>query len=151
MKTNKHTIVVACQPQDVFKEIVCWGESPWWPVRSLMRFKRQTQGDIREGTIYRQQVMLPFGPSWKAEVTKLTESGITRVFFDGMFEGHETVNMFARAYGVEVVYEMYYQIKGSFNRFMWRLIFNKLHDQNIEMILRNLKTYLEGSGQKVCV
>lgn len=86
---------------------------------------------------------MPFGPSWNATVTKLTDSSITRVFSDGMFEGGETVSVIRREGAVEVVYEMCYRIKGIFNRLMWRLIFNKLHDQNIEMILRNLKIYLE--------
>lgn len=143
VKINRHSIVIASGPQEAFKEIVRWGESSWWPEKSLMCFKRQTQGEVQEGALYRQQVMLPFAPSWNAKVEKLTDSSITRVFSDGMFDGHETVAMAARANGLEVVYEMCYQVKGVFNRLMWRMIFNKLHDQNIEMILRNLKEYLE--------
>lgn len=143
VKVNKHSIMIACQPQMAFEEIVCWGESFWWPKKSLMCFKRLTQGEVREGTVYRQRVLLPFGPSWKAKVVRLTGSGITRAFSDGMFEGDETVSIAARADGLEVLYEMRYCLHGVFNRLMWRLIFNKLHDRNIEMILRNLKEYLE--------
>ncbi|MFH1692266.1 MAG: hypothetical protein ABIC68_06875 [Candidatus Omnitrophota bacterium] len=151
MRVNKHSIIVASSPSEAFVEIVRWGEASWWPKASLMSFKRQTQGEIREGTVYRQKVMLPFAPSWNAEVKKLTDSSITRMFFDGMFEGCETVGMAARADGLEIVYEMHYRLKGVFNRLMWSLIFNKLHDQNIEMILRNLKEYLERGDQKACI
>lgn len=143
MKENRHAVFVSAAPKDVLAEIVRWGEAGWWPKRSLMRFSRREQGPVTTGTRYRQEVLLPFAPSWDAEVIRISSCGITRRFLNGMFEGEETVAYRASGSRIEVTYAMTYEVRGLVNRLLWRLIFRRLHDENIALILKNLKAFLE--------
>lgn len=143
---NRHAIVIKCDDNALLKEIVLWGEAVWWPKKSLMRFERLTEGEVKEGTRYRQLVLLPFAPNWDVEVNGLSKNSITRVFLNGMFSGSETVSFLPTHFGFEVCYDMRYQVRGFLNRFLWRLFFRSLHDRNIEAILHNLKRYLENGA-----
>ena len=140
---NRHAIAIKCDGNALLKEIVLWGEAEWWPKKSLMRFERLTEGEIKNGTRYRQSVLLPFAPSWDVEVGDLNKNSITRAFLNGMFSGSETISFLPAHSGFEVCYEMRYEVRGFLNRILWRLVFRNLHDQNIEAILHNLKEYLE--------
>lgn len=145
MKENRHSILINADAVRVLPEVVLWGEAAWWPKGSLMRFSRKEKGPVAVGTRYRQEVLLPFAPSWDVEVEALDSSRITRRFLNGMLEGsHETVSCSSRESGVEVVYAMTYSVKGSVDRVLWTLIFQRLHDANIEAILSSLKNFLEG-------
>ncbi|MFH0876804.1 MAG: hypothetical protein V1863_01090, partial [Candidatus Omnitrophota bacterium] len=133
----------------------------WWPKKSLMKFERQGQGPVQtgtprinpcgiiQGTRYRQVVLLPFAPSWNVEVEKLTDQSITRRFLNGMFCGSETVSLQAGTATVaspgslEVHYVMHYRLNGVLNKILWPLVFERLHNRNIEAILQSLKLYLE--------
>jgi hypothetical protein len=143
LQENHHSVLIACAPSQALPEIIRWGEATWWPKDSLMRFEREGSGEVRTGTRYRQKVLMPFAPSWDVEVTRLEDSGITRRFLNGMFEGEETVAVKPRGSGVEVSYRMSYSINGSLNRVLWPLVFRRLHDRSIEAILANLKRFLE--------
>ena len=143
MRENRHAILVSCRLSEAIPEIIRWGEAPWWPKNSLMRFVRQDQGSVRPGARYRQDVLLPLAPSWDVEVERITAESITRRFLNGMFEGGETVSLKENASGIEVDYVMNYRVKGTFNRILWNLIFCRLHDANIEAILSSLKKFLE--------
>jgi len=140
---NRHSIMVNCRPDVLLNEIILWGEAVWWPKNSLMRFERKTKGVIAPGVVYRQSVLLPFAPSWNVEVESVTKNSITRRFLNGMFRGFETISFKPASSGFEVIYEMHYGLHGFFNKIMWPLIFRKLHDNNIEAILKNMKRYLE--------
>lgn len=140
---NGHSIVIQSDPLSVRSEIIRWGEAPWWPERSLMRFVRTTPRPVQRGTRYRQEVLLPFAPTWGVEVESITDMGITRRFLNGMFKGFETVSLKPQRDAVEVNYRMHYEIQGFCNRFLWFLFFRNLHDKNIEDILANLKEFLE--------
>lgn len=143
MKTNLHRITIRAEKEAVFHEVVVWGQASWWPKRSLMKFINLS-GPIEKGTKYLQKVMLPCGPSWHVQITGLVSmSSIRRDFLDGMFQGFETVSVCEVKDGVEVCYNMNYEIQGRLNRILWRLIFEKLHDRNIEAVLNNLKEFLE--------
>ena len=140
---NRHSIVVDSEPSAVRSEILWWGESPWWPKNSLMRFVRLTERPLTKGTRYKQEVTLPFGPSWEVEIEDLTDTSITRHFLNGMFKGFETVSFAGEAGKLEIRYKMHYEVQGSINRILWSLIFENLHNSNIEAILASLKSYLE--------
>jgi len=140
---NRHSILIEAKPEEALPEIVRWGEAAWWPKGSLMRFVRLGSGPVSVGTLYRQKVLLPFAPSWNAEVTALNGRGITRKFSNGMFEGQETVSFKEGPGGLEVGYFMHYRVSGRLNRVVWSLFFRRLHDNNIVAILRNLKIFLE--------
>lgn len=99
---------------------------------------------IQKGTIYRQKVLLPFAPSWLTIVTEIIEKkSISRKFLNGLLEGQETISVSPCDERLKVEYLMNYKIKGRLNNFLWRLFFNKMHDNNIRLILDNLKEYLE--------
>lgn len=143
-KINRHGIRIHCDAARLQKEIIAWGEGAWWPKGSRMRFLRLTDGPVQKGTRYRQEVLLPFAPRWDAEVESMTDAGIRRRFLNGMFEGFETVGFApALAGGFDVAYEMHYRVRGFLNRLFWPAAFEKMHDANIELILKNLKEYLE--------
>jgi hypothetical protein len=147
---NRHSIVIKSDPHSVRSEIVRWGEAPWWPEKSLMRFVRTTPRPVQRGTRYRQEVLFLFAPTWEVEVESVTDTGITRRFVSGMFKGFETVDFRLQRDAVEVHYRMHYEVQGLINRFLWLLFFRNLHDSNIEEILAHLKTFCEhkmGTGE----
>jgi hypothetical protein len=151
METNRHAVLITTHDADsLTREIILWGEASWWPERSLMRFERLTSGDVRPGTRYLQKVSLPFGPKWNVEVGKITGSAITRRFLDGMFGGSETVSFSPTSEGMRVDYEMRCDVRGRMNRFLWRLVFRRLHDGNIEAILEALKRFMERKSTDEC-
>ena len=143
MKEDRHSILVNGRAREASLEIIRWGEALWWPSRSLMRFVRLGENPVRTGTRYRQQVLLPFAPSWDVEVEEITQESITRRFLNGMFRGKETVSLRPSGAALEISYAMTYEVRGFVNKILWRLIFRRLHDRNIEEILANLKKYLE--------
>jgi len=140
---NRHDIVIKSDPASVRNEILWWGEAAWWPQNSLMRFVRLTERPLRKGTRYKQEVTIPFAPSWEVEIDSLTDTSITRRFLNGMFAGFETVSFIDRAGNVEVSYRMHYECQGFLNRFLWLFVFQAMHDKNIELILASLKAFLE--------
>lgn len=154
-KENKHSIFVHCHLGEALSEIILWGEAGWWPKNSLMRFVRCGTGLVKEGTPrknpsgivrgtrYKQEVLLPFAPSWEVKVEQIDDKSITRRFLNGMFDGNETVSLEPLRDGVNVSYVMNYQINGFLNKILWPLVFERLHNRNIEEILANLKSYLE--------
>lgn len=142
-KLNRHFIFIEESADLIAAEIILWGEAFWWPKNSVMQFTRLTPGEIRVGTRYRQQVLLPFAPSWEVEVTKFDPQGeIERTFLSGMFKGKETVRLEERYNGTKVDYLMQYQIQGVVNKILWLMVFQKMHDQNLEMILKSLRDYI---------
>ncbi|MGE5280538.1 MAG: SRPBCC family protein [Deltaproteobacteria bacterium] len=143
MRVNRHAILVHCPPAQVVPEIVTWGEAGWWPRGCLMRFIRLTDGPVAAGTRYRQQVRMPFAPSWEAQVTEVTAQSITRSFLNGMFSGSETVCVREEAGAARVTYAMTYEVRGAVNRVLWPLVLRRLHDANIRRILENLKRHCE--------
>ena len=143
MKENSHSIIVHCQFKEALAEILRWGESSWWSKNSLMRFVRQGSGPVQKGVRYRQEVLLPFAPSWDVEVSQITAWSITRRFLNGMFSGMETVSLKEEDSAIAVSYKMTYEINGILNKILWALFFRRLHDKNIEAILTNLKSFLE--------
>ena len=124
-------------------EVILWGEASWWPKNSLMRFVRKDGKDVQKGTRYRQEVLLPFAPSWDVEVSALTGESITRLFLNGMFAGSEVVSLREQGEDIIVFYSMTYEVKGLLNKILWFIVFCRLHDRNIETILANLKEFLE--------
>lgn len=144
MNENRHQVTIeALDEPSLVKEIICWGEAAWWPKRSLMKFERETQGPVVVGTRYTQKVMLPLAPQWQAEVDALRPCGISRKFLGGMFDGYEEVNCRRLPKGFCVEYVMHYEVKGIVNKILWPLVFQRLHDKNIEDILDHLKKHLE--------
>ena len=108
-----------------------------------MRFVRQGSGPVQKGVRYRQEVLLPFTPSWDVEVSQITAWSITRRFLNGMFSGQETVSLKGEDSAIAVFYKMIYEVNGILNKILWTLFFRRLHDKNIKAILANLKSFLE--------
>lgn len=142
-KVNKHSIGIEADKNEIFKEIVLWGESAWWPKDSNMKFVNESGQAVSEGTDYSMKI-IPFGPSWRARVTKLEKDySIRRDFLDGMFTGFETVSILEKGKGSEVVYEMFYRVNNIVNKILWPLALERIHNSNINKILVNLKNHLE--------
>lgn len=138
---NRHFIFIEAQEKIVGPEVIRWGESSWWPKRCTMKFIRRTPGELRVGTRFEQRVV-PLGPRWEVEVTGLVENRrIERTFLNGLFHGREIVTSEGRLNGTRVDYVMQYKIRGLFNKVLWPLVFRRLHDKNIQMILAALKEY----------
>lgn len=145
MQQNRHSIFIATTAFEIFPQILLWGEAAWWPKKSQMKFIRQTKGEIRIGTKYLQQVLLPFAPQWEAEISEIEPNRkVCRRFLNGIFKGQEWVELEPTAIGTRVNYVMDYDINGLINRMMWQWLFQRLHDRNIEMILANLKDFVTG-------
>lgn len=139
--SNHHFILIEAPEKFVGPEVILWGEASWWPQDCSMRFTRTTIGKLAIGTEYEQKVV-PRGPSWSVRVTKLIPNReIERTFLNGMFRGKENVNIEGRYNGTKVNYLLQYEVKGIINNILWVLIYRRLHDQNIELILTALKDY----------
>ncbi|HOW36161.1 MAG TPA: SRPBCC family protein [Candidatus Omnitrophota bacterium] len=139
---NHHFVFIEVPESIVAPEVILWGESSWWPKKCAMKFTRLTEGELRVGTQFEQKVLLPLGPHWKVEVTKLVPNReIERTFLDGMFKGKEWVVIDERLNGTRVDYYMDCQIQGIVNKILWPVLFKKLHDSNIKMILAALRDY----------
>ena len=142
-KPNHHFILIEAPADLIALEVILWGEAIWWPKNSSMKFTRLTPGEIRAGTKYRQEVLLPFAPKWEVELTRLIPGKeVERTFLNGMFKGKETVTLEERYNGTKVEYTMSYEVLGILNRILWQLFFRKMHDRNIEMILKALQNYV---------
>jgi hypothetical protein len=131
--------------EEIFKELVKWGEAVWWPKDSLMNFKNLMR-EAKEGTIYLQKVKLPFGPSWHTRNEIIDEKNfyIKRVFLDGMFsQGYEEIYLKEENSFKKVIYTFSAYIHGFLNKILWKLIFRKLHIKNLDKILNALKEYKE--------
>ena len=148
-KLNHHFILIEAPCELVASEIISWGEALWWPKKSFMMFTRLTPGEIKLGTKYRQKVLLPLGPAWEAEITRLIPGKeIERTFLNGIFQGKETISLEQRYNGIKVDYLMRYQVVGILNKILWQLIFQKMHDRNIETILKALQEYMTNQQKK---
>ena len=145
---NHHFVLVEAPEDVVGPEVILWGEASWWPQKCSMRFIKTTIGPLTLGTEYEQRVV-PRGPRWTVRVTKLIPGReIERTFLNGLFRGKETVKIEGRYNATRVLYDMQYEVNGIFNKVLWPLIFQKLHDKNIELILAALKDYAENKIKK---
>lgn len=137
--------IIASSPQSIFEELLIWGESSWWPKKSLMQFINLS-GKREESSVYLQKTRLPLGPSWhtRNEVIDPQSLHIRRIYLDGMFEGFEELSVEKlKDNAFKAVYKFSYHIKGLINKIMWNLMFKRLHIKNIDLILGSLKRYLE--------
>jgi hypothetical protein len=141
------TVTIKAEGEKIFKELIMWGESEWWPKNCLMEFNNLSE-NVKEGTLYFQRVKLPFKLGWhtRNEVVDKERLYIKRTFLDGMFEGFEELKIVALYENLcEVVYSFCYRVKGIINQLMWKVVFRRLHINNINAILKSLKGYLENS------
>ena len=135
----------------VFRELLLWGEASWWPEQSKMRYTRlSSPGDVQVGTRYRQKVHVRFGPVWDAEITSIgANREVSFKFLNGMFKGVYRLYVIPEGGLCEVHFLMDYEVVGLVNRVAWRLMFERKHDENINMLLSAMKSYLEGSQAAV--
>ena len=139
---NYHFVLIEAPEEIVGPEVILWGEAPWWPQKCSMRFIRRSIGKLALGTEYEQRVV-PLGPHWNVRVTRIVpDREIERSFLNGMFRGKETVKIEGRYNGTKVNYLMQFEVKGILNKILWVLLFRRLHDRNVEMILVALKNYV---------
>lgn len=144
---NHHSIAVNAPVDDIFRQLLAWGESEWWPSGCPMRYTWLTEGEIRVGTRYRQKVEKPFGPEWETEVVSITPGReVSRKFVGGMFTGVERLYIIREVGGSEVHYMMDFEVTGAVNRFMWNNFYMASHDENVGIVLAALKRHLEGRG-----
>ena len=143
-KTNHHFVFIEAPVNMVSPQIILWGEASWWPKDCQMRFKKRTPGEIRIGTEYEQRVRAPFAGSFSCRVTQLDPSReIERTFLTGMFKGRENVMLEERYNGTKVSYTLFYELRGILNVMLWPVLFQQMHDKNINKILAALKKYCE--------
>lgn len=137
-------ILINAKSQDIFRELIEWGESLWWPKHSLMKFINLS-GETKQGTVYWQKVGIPLGPGWHSRNETIdTESRyIKRVFLDGMFSGFEEIKVERLNGNCKVVYIFNCIARSVFNRFLWKTVFYKMHMRNIDLILDSLKDFME--------
>lgn len=132
-------------PISIFKELLLWGESSWWPKSSLMRFKNLS-GKIDSSTLYLQRVKFPFAPKWHTKNSEIRESDfyIKRDFLDGMFSGFEELQILnVDKQNKLVVCSFNYEVNGFLNKVLWNSLFKRLHIRNIDFILKRLKKFIE--------
>ncbi len=142
---NRHSIDIKAAPSEIFRELVLWGESKWWPAGSPMRYTRLTPGGIGVGTRYRQKVRVPFGPEWDVEIASLSpDREVAKRFLNGMFRGVEREYIVPADGACQVHFLMDFEVVGGLNRLMWEAVFKKRHDVNLGLILNSLKGFLEG-------
>ncbi len=140
---NHHFVFIEAPQELVGPEIILWGEASWWPKECTMKFIRETPGELKVGTRFKQKVLMPGAPSWDVEVTKLIPNQeIERTFLNGIFMGKETVALEGRQNGTRVDYTMCYKIRGRLNGMLWPLVFEKMHDKNVGLILSALKDFV---------
>ncbi|MFZ5799896.1 MAG: hypothetical protein ACOY3D_00735 [Candidatus Omnitrophota bacterium] len=143
MPQNRHTIFIAAPADEVFKQALLWGEAKWWPKHSLMQFIRRSGEEIKIGTIYRQKVKLPFGPQWEVAINEIVPvQRVSRNFLNGIFKGREMVLVIPQTFGCQVDYVLDYEINGKINKLLWKIFFQRLHDENLKLILESMREYI---------
>ena len=151
---NSHAIIINADIEKVFQEALLWGEAEWWPKDCLMRYTRLSnfpsplvgegkgEGVVQVGTRYHQKVLLPFAPEWDVEIVSVTlNKEVTRKFLNGIFSGTDSVILKPLKDGIEVKAVMDFDVNGYFNKLAWRFIFKRMHDENLEKILKAMKGY----------
>ena len=144
-RLNKHEIFIRTEDcKLIFDQLVLWGEAPWWPSKCLMRFKRIDNEPIRKGTMYHQEVRVPFGPRWCSVVSDIDDNkSISRKYLGSFIDGEEVTRVKPVNGGAKVEYELSYSIQGFFYQWAWERCLRSLHDANIQKVLDHLKTYIE--------
>ncbi len=143
---NHHFVTINAPVDAIYREVVLWGESRWWPDESPMKYSRKDSAEVRVGTRFHQKVYRPFAPEWEVEVVSITPGhGISRRFISGMFRGTDKVYIKPGEKSSEVHFLMDYEITGGMNRILWRLAYRRMHDGNIVRILNAMKSALEGA------
>lgn len=143
---NSHTAIINADIEKIFQQALLWGEAEWWPKDCLMRYTRINEGKgewgVQVGIRYHQKVLLPFAPEWDVEVVSITQNKeVKRRFINGIFSGTDSVILKPVKDGIEVKALMDFEVNGYFNKFAWRFIFERMHDENVEKILRAMKGY----------
>ncbi len=151
---NSHTVIINADIEKVFQQVLLWGEAEWWPKDSLMRYTRLSnfpsplagegkgEGVVQVGARYHQKVLLPFAPEWDMEVVSITPNKeVKRRFLNGIFSGTDSVILEPKKEGVEVKALMDFDVNGYFNKLAWRFVFERMHDENLEKILKAMKGY----------
>ncbi len=101
-----------------------------------------SEGVVQSGTRYHQKVLLPFAPEWDVEIVSITPNReLKRRFLNGIFSGTDSVILEPVKDGIEVKAVMDFDVNGYFNKLAWRFVFEKMHDENVEKILRAMKEY----------
>ena len=76
------------------------------------------------------------------EVVSITPNKeVTRKFLNGIFSGTDSVILEPKKEGVEVKTVMDFDVNGYFNKLAWRFVFERMHDENLEKILKAMKGY----------
>lgn len=142
---NHHSVIVRASQEKIYREMLSWGESEWWPKESPMRYTRLSGGSgAVPGIRFRQKVHVPFGPEWEVEVISATPlREVSWKFIEGMFTGVYRVYIIPEGDGCELHFMMDYEIAGLVNRLVWRFYSLSQHDGNIMLILNSLKDYVE--------
>lgn len=143
---NSHTVIINADIEKIFKQALLWGEAEWWPKDCLMRYARindeKGEGVVQVGTRYHQKILLPFAPEWDVEVVSITQNKeVKRRFINGIFSGTDSVILESVKDGIEVKALLDFDVNGYFNKLAWRFIFKRMHDENLEKILRAMKGY----------
>jgi hypothetical protein len=141
---NRHTMVIPCPLERVGVQLISWGEASWWPRRCASRFIPLTEGPIGIGTRYQQLIDVPlFGPQWTVEISRIVPGQLVeRTFLDGMFSGFERIEGVEITEGTQVIYAIHGHLRHWSSRWMWPVLFERLHDHNIQMILSALKDFM---------
>jgi hypothetical protein len=143
---NSHAIIINADIEKVFQQALLWGEAEWWPKECLMRYTRindeKGEGVIQVGSRYHQKVLLPFAPEWDVEIVSITPNKeVKRRFINGIFSGTDSVILEPVKDGIEVKALMDFEVNGYFNKLAWRYVFERMHNENVEKILRAMKGY----------
>jgi len=146
---NHHFVFVEVTKEHVWPEVVQWSESAWWPKECSMKFSRGPQENIQLGTEYTLKVKALLGPTCLLKISRLVpDSEIERTFIKGLIKGFEIVKIEESSNGTRIDYEMTYEIKGLVNKILWAFFYEKLHNANIELILKALSDYLVKTNQE---
>jgi hypothetical protein len=103
-----------------------------------------TGGTVSVGTRYQQMIRAPFlGQRWTVEVSRIVPGRlIERTFLDGPFSGFERLEGVGAPEGTMVIYAIHGHLRHGFGRRMWPVLWERLHDHNIRLILSALKDFM---------
>jgi hypothetical protein len=140
---NRHFIFIEVPFEYVAPFAIQWGQGEWWPEKCPLRFVKETQGETRVGSTFLLRKKNAKSGGWLVEVTNFSPNRLLEhTFRSGIFVGQETINIGERANGTRIDYELRFQVRGLINKLLWPIVFQKQHDQNVELILHSLKDFV---------
>ena len=144
-----HFVFIAAPIETVYREIIAWVQSDWWPRKSALRVFQEAPSYLNAGIKFDVALRGFKAPRWHVEITKITqEKEIEFTFFADRFQGRGAVNLESRVNGTRVDYEIFYNLTGLKNTLAWTLCYERVYNKSIKHFLNSLLVYLQKREKK---